>query len=150
MSEVYQIFGLGCGFPFGDGISTLDMLITYTDYDRLVINPVYNNQELKKDTIVKGFVPCGPGNDAQNIQDAFMLFAPTIFEKMKDYSKLKEITSSNEFLSLSENDEQWNELRRKARPIFKRLNIFELEIKKLNFNDNSPEQERRKRPYSKN
>ena len=130
MSEVYKIFGLGAAFPFGDGISSLDMLVTFIDFDRLLVEPIYKDESLKKDTRIKGFVPFSPENENQILQDAFLLFAPSVFKKIKNYAKLVEITDKREFYEINERNQVWQEIRKESKPIFRQLNIFELAVKK--------------------
>lgn len=128
MSSVYKIFGLGHKFPFGTGISNLDMLITFTDFDRLLVEPVYKNEDLKKNSNIKGFIPFSPNNESQILHDALLLFAPSIFKHMNTYPKLLKYTKENKVIAFSKKNPEWEEIRKESEKIFKQLNIFELKI----------------------
>lgn len=129
MSEVSKVFGLGKGTSFGNGLSSLDLIITFTDFDRLLIEPIYKDDDLKTDTKVTRFIPIEPGNDIELAKDALLLFAPSLFAGIKSFPELMKITGSEFVEQLGPS---WGKIREEAEPVLSRLNLVELEIKPIN------------------
>lgn len=137
------ISGTRGGFDGADGISSFELVIGVGASDREWLKPLYYaNRETLKTTIwkIEKIIP-NPENYENSIIDAFIAFAPGLFEGCEILQKVaSEIGSSKsiDFTNPKTIPKSWNRLREKARPIFEKIPVFEANMLELRGREKYP------------
>ena len=135
-SKIYCVGGLG-GFQGRDGINPIDLQILVGNGDRMWLEPHYFDNRLKPIGKIKKIIPEFP-DPLNTLFDAIIAFAPKYFNNCPSLNEvkkdLKNVTKLDFDFARDKIPSSWNYLRREAKPTFERMNIFEAELSKINFN----------------
>ena len=132
--RIYVFGGLG-GFQGADGVNPIAMQIWIGWGDRKWLEAHYFVDDLKPIAGIKSIVPKKPDEEL-NLLEATIIFAPTFFI---DECDLMDKTI-NHFEALDKNridlyddaPEFWDDMVEQAHPIFKKLNIFQSDLREIN------------------
>ena len=126
-SRIYCIGGLG-GFQGADGINPIKLQIWVGDSDRQWLEPHYVDTNIRPLGAVKCLIPEGPDHPHALI-DACIAFYPKCFRECATLPVVESLLRDVERLDfdLGEDDipKEWQQLRREAWPLFRKLDIFE-------------------------
>lgn len=133
-SIIYCVGGLG-GFEGADGINPILFQILIGDADRQWAEAHYFDKSIKPLGKIKTIIPEKP-NDKYMLLDACITFFPNHFENCPTLEKIRKKLSTVDRLDFNVGKDkipgEWEQLRKEALPFFKRLNIFEAKLIRLN------------------
>ena len=138
MAGFYKIYLLGGdgGYLGSDGINPITLQILVGTSSREWLEPCYFDKSFKSMCGIKSLVPTQQTDD-DNIIDAIMIFAPKLFEN--DCPLIKDAIEHFNMLGKKRIDlEQdkphfWDDLRKQAKPMFDKLNLFSANIVNLRY-----------------
>lgn len=132
-SKIFCLGGLG-GFMGADGINPLRAQILVGDADRQWLEPRYFDRNLKPIGRIKTIIPEGP-NHPNMLIDACLAFFSTFFSECPSMENIKKKAEGMTCLDFDIGKDSipkgWAELRKEALHIFKKLNIFEADLKPI-------------------
>ena len=135
-SSIFCIGGVG-GFQGVDGINPINLEIFVGNSNRMWLESHYVDTTLKPIGKIKVVIPEIP-DALDKLLDACIAFAPKYFQECPSLEKVKKELENAEILDFDLGKDKipdlWKSLRKEATPIFKKLNIFEAELKQINFN----------------
>jgi hypothetical protein len=114
----------------GRSFRSMDLQILLGASDREWYEAYYFDKSITPIGKIKVMVPLGP-DDENSLLDACIAFAPKYFETCLSLEKIKLEFKDKKYLDFpfdKDIPESWNQLRREARPIFEKLNIFEIKL----------------------
>lgn len=128
---IFCIGGLG-GFLGADGINPIILQIWQGDADRMWFEPHYFVPNLKPIGDIKAMVPCFPEME-HSLIDACIAFYPEHFSQCRSLQKVEHELRGKTHLDfhLDGPPAHWEALRAEAARYFKRLYIFEAQLKRL-------------------
>jgi len=135
--RIYCIGGLG-GVDGADGINPIDLQILVGNSDRQWLEPRYFDMTIVPIGKIKTIIPEGPSHP-NSLIDACIAFAPKYFQNCLSLEQVKQ--SLNDFDSLDFDQgqdkipESWGNLRKEARQIFEKMNIFRGDLVELDVNE---------------
>ena len=131
-SKIYCIGGEG-GFLGSDGMNPIDFQILVGDADRQWLEARYFNETLEPIGRIGVIIPIGPDHPDALI-DACLAFFPEYFESCPSLIQVVETLRDVSRIDFHLDGEpaSWTQLREEARPLFKRLIIYEAQLKKIN------------------
>jgi len=133
-SKIFCIGDLG-GYMGADGINPILLQIWVGDADRQWLEAHYFDDKIKRLGNIRSIVPKGP-NDRNMLIDACIVYYPEHFADCPTLQIVEKKLASLEFLDFNlgwDVPPEWIQLRKEARKYFKRLHIFEADLKELNF-----------------
>ena len=130
ISKIYCIGGEG-GFLGEDGANPIALQIWVGDADRQWLEVRYFDRRIKPIGNVTVIVPNGP-DDPNSLIDACIAFLPDYFSGCEHLPKVREgLTGANRIdFDVDGEPNGWGALRREARGAFRKLKIWEAELKK--------------------
>jgi len=132
-SKRYCVGGLG-GFQGADGINPILLQILVGDSDRQWLEAHYFDKSIKQLGKIKIIIPAKP-NDENSLLDACLAFFPSHFVGCNSLNnireKLNDVKRLDFHVGMNEIPKEWNNLREEAKGAFKKLNIFEAELRKI-------------------
>lgn len=130
-SKIYYVGGLG-GFQGADGINPIVFQILVGDADRQWYEVHYFYKRIKPIGQIRIIIPESP-NNPNALLDSCIAFYPTFFSSCPMLkiveNKLVKASRLDFDLNLKGIPIEWNQLRNEALPLFKKLNIFEANLK---------------------
>ncbi len=133
--KIYCIGELG-GFQGADGINPVWLQIWEGTADRMWFEAKYFKEGLRSLCNIKTMVPERP-DDPNMLLDACICFFPEYFNKCPSLIKVERKLGNMDFLDFNLDKKnipmiEWEQLRIEAKPLFKKLHIFEAELKEIN------------------
>jgi hypothetical protein len=132
-SRIFCVGDLG-GFKGADGINSVYGQVLVGEGNRQWLEAKYFKDDLKSLNDIKVIIPEGPEHKYM-LLDSFIVFFPDFFKKCPSFekvkTKLKEVKKLDFNLKKDEIPEEWEDLRKEALPIFKRLNVFWASLKNV-------------------
>ena len=132
-STIYGVGDLG-GFQGADGVNPIRLQILLGDADRQWLEPYYFDKSIRPLGKIKTIIPEKP-NDKNMLLDACIAFYPDYFKNCSAMKKIKEKLVDHTCLDFNLNMDkippEWLQLRKEAKPIFQKLNIFEAKLSRL-------------------
>ena len=115
-----------------DGINPIYFQILVGDADRQWLEPRYFEKRIKPLGRVKVIIPAGPDHPDALI-DACLAFCPKYFESCPSLVYVSEVLENERRIDFHLDDEPqgWAQLREEARPFFRKITIYEAELKKI-------------------
>ena len=133
MSKIYCI-GVEGGFMGSDGLRTIDLQILVTEGDKQALVAYHLDKRIRPIGRVEVIIPASPDHPDALI-DAFLAFFPKYFESCPSLAQVAEGLANARRIDFHLDGEPtgWAQLREEARPIFKKMIIYEASL-----NKNSP------------
>lgn len=130
-SKIYCVGGLG-GFLGTDGVNPIIFQILVGNADRQWYEVHYFDKRIKPVGQIKIIIPESPDNP-NALLDSCIAFYPIFFSPCPTLkiveNKLVKASRLDFDLNLENIPLEWNQLRNEAIPLFKKLNIFEANLK---------------------
>ena len=132
-SKLYCVGGLG-GFMGADGVNPILFQILVGDADRQWLEAHYFDKSIKPLGEIKVIIPARP-DDENSLLDACIAFYPQHFADCPSLpeveKKVKDLTRLDFDLGMDKVPEEWHKFRKEGEPMFKQLNIFEAQLKRM-------------------
>ena len=115
-----------------DGINPIYFQILVGDSDRQWLEPRYFDRRIRPLGKVKVIIPAGPDHPDALI-DACLAFSPKYFELCPSLVHVSEVLENEKRIDFHLDAEPlgWARLREEARPFFRKITIYEAELKKI-------------------
>lgn len=119
-----------------DGVNPILFQILVGDADRQWLEVNYFDESIKPLGKIKVIVPARP-DDENSLLDACLAFYPQRFADclslLEVKKKVEGLTRLDFNFDTGKVPEEWHKLRSEAQPMFKRLNIFEAQLRRVAF-----------------
>ena len=131
MSKIYCIGAEG-GFMGSDGLREIHLQILVTDSDRQALVAYHLDRRIRPMGRVKVIIPVGPDHPDALI-DACLAFFPEYFESCPSLAQVAEELANARRIDFDLDGEPtgWAQLREEARPLFKKMIIYEAVLNKI-------------------
>ena len=131
MSKIYCIGSEG-GFMGSDGLRTIDLQILVTEGARQALVAYHLDKRIRPMGRVEVIIPASPDHPDALI-DAFLAFYPEYFESCPSLVQVAEGLANATRIDFNRDGEptSWAQLREEARPIFKKMIIYEASLNEI-------------------
>lgn len=115
-----------------DGINPIYFQILVGDADRQWMESCYFDRRITPLARIKVIIPAGP-NHPDALIDACLAFCPKSFESCPSLVHVSEVLENKTRIDFHLDGEPvgWGQLREEARPFFRKITIYEAELKKI-------------------
>ena len=135
MSKIYCI-GVEGGFMGSDGLRTICLQIPVTESDRHALVAYHLDKRIRPMGRVKVIIPTS-SDHRDALIDAFLAFYPEYFESCPSLAQVAEGLANARRIDFHLDGEPtgWAQLREEARPLFKKMIIYEASLNKISPNE---------------